>query len=115
MDNSIFSLIDILVLGCGFYALYSAYMLQKDGTIIRTFLVQKDTDLTSCKDLQGYANYMSPKLYMLGTVMIINGLVSLINTYVVTIETLFWVMMAVFLGVLVWYGLQTRKAMEKFF
>lgn len=115
MDNSIFSMVDILVLGCGIYALYSAFVLQREGKIIRTFLVRKDTDLDSCKDLQGYANYMSPKLWLLGVIMILNGLVSLLNTYVVEIQTLFWVMMSIFLITLIWYGMQTRNAMKKFF
>ena len=115
MDNSVFSMVDILVLGCGIYALYSAFVLQREGKIIRTFLVLKDTDLDSCRDLQGYANYMSPKLQLLGIVMILNGVVSLLNTYVVEIRNLFWIMMGVFLIVLIWYGMQARKAMKNFF
>ena len=45
--NGIFNLIDWLVLGFGFYAMYSAFVLNREGKIIRTFLVFKDTDLSS--------------------------------------------------------------------
>lgn len=113
--DGLFNMIDILVLLFGLYALYAAYVLKKDGTIIKTFLVFKETDVESCKDLQGYANFMSPKLWTLGGVMITYSAVSLINTYVVSIISLFWVMMAVFLLVLVWYGFEAKKAMQRYF
>lgn len=113
--DGIFNLIDLLVLGFGFYAMYSAFVLRQEGKIVRTFLVFKDTDLNSCKDLQGYANCMSPKLWALGIVMVAYSVISLLNTYVVKIETLFWVMMAVFLLVLFWYGLEVKKAMKEYF
>lgn len=113
--DGIFNLIDFMVLGFGFYALYAAYVLQREGKIIRTFLVFKETDLDSCKDLQSYANYMAPKLWVLGGVMIGYSAVSMINTYVVNIQSLFWLMMAVFLAVLIWYAMAAKKAMKKYF
>lgn len=113
--DGIFNMLDLLVLGCGFYAMYSAWVLKREGKIIRTFLVFKETDVDSCKDLQGFANCMSPKLWTLGGVMVVYAGISLLNTYVVTIETLFWVMMAAFLAVLFWYGFEAKKAMEKYF
>lgn len=113
--DGLFNLIDIMVLGFGFYAMYSAWVLRQDGKIIRTFLALKDTDLDSCKDLQGYANCMSPKLWTLGIVMVVYGGISLLNTYVVSINSLFWLMMAVFLITLFWYGMEVKKAVAKYF
>lgn len=113
--DGLFNLIDLCVLGFGFYALYSAYVLQREGKIIRTFLVFKETDLDSCKDLQGYANFMAPKLWAFGIIMIVYSVISMINTYLVSIETLFWVMMAVFLLALIWYAMEVKKAMKKYF
>lgn len=113
--DGLFNLIDICVFGFGFYALYSAYVLQKEGKIIRTFLVFKETDLDSCKDLQGYVNCMAPKLRTFGLVMVIYGATSLINTYLVSIRTLFGVMMAAFFLVLIWYAMEVKKAMKKYF
>lgn len=113
--NSMFSLIDLMVLAFGFYALYSAFVLHKDGKVIRTFLVFKDTDINDCKDLQGYANFMAPKLYTLGAIMIAYGVISMLNTYVVEIPTLFAIMMIGFLIVLIWYALEVKKALKKYF
>ena len=113
--DRLFNLIDIIVFGFGFYALYSAYVLQREGKIIRTFLVFKETDVEACTDLQGYANFMAPKLWALGGIMILYGAASMVNTYVVNIGTLFGVMMVVFLLALIWYGLEARKAVNKYF
>lgn len=113
--DGLFNLIDIIIFACGFYALYSAYVLQRDGKIIRTFLVFKDTKVEDCTDLQGYANFMGPRLWTLGIIMILYGAASLINTYVVNIGTLFGIMMVLFLISLFWYSMEVKKAMARFF
>ena len=81
----------IVILVCGLYALYAAYVLKTQGKIIKTFLVFKDTDVNTCKDLQEHMqNLMAPKLSMrLAGVMVAYGVVSLINTYVVSIMGLY--------------------------
>ena len=113
--DGIFNLIDIIVLGYGFYAMYSAYVLRNEGKIIRTFLVFKETDVDDCRDLQGYATFMSPKLWVLGGAMVAYGAISMINTYLVEITGLFWVMFVGFLVVLIWYAMEVKKAMQRFF
>ena len=109
------SIMDMIVLACGVYALYAAYVLKNKGKVIKTFLVFKDTDIHSCKDLAAYAAEMSPKLYVLAGTMIADGLVAIIDTYVVSIPQLYITMLVIFIGVLVWYGLQARNAMKKYF
>ena len=37
--DGIFNMLDVLVLGFGFYAMYSAFVLQREGRIFRTFLI----------------------------------------------------------------------------
>lgn len=113
--GGIWNLMDVLILGCGFYALYSAYMLKTQGKIIKTFLVFKDTDVDSCKDLQEYANLMSPKLYTLGGIMVAYGVVSLINTYLVNINGLYITFIVIFTVALIWYGIAVSKALKKYF
>lgn len=113
--GGIWNLMDVLILGCGFYALYSAYMLKTQGKIIKTFLVFKDTDVNSCKDLQEYANLMAPKLYALGGIMVAYGVVSLINTYLVNINGLYMTFIVIFTAALIWYGFAVSKALKKYF
>ena len=71
--------------------------------------------MNTCKDLGAYAASMAPKLSTLAGVMILYGVVSLINTYVVSIMSLYWVMMVALIGTLTWYGIQTRNATKKYF
>lgn len=113
--NDAWSIMDIVILVCGVYALYAAYVLKTKGKIIKTFLVFKETDVNTCKDLGAYATSMAPKLSTLAGVMILYGVVSLINTYVVSIMSLYWVMMVALIGTLIWYGIQTRNATKKYF
>ena len=109
------SIMDMIVLACGVYALYAAYVLKTKGKVIKTFLVFKDTDIRSCKDLAAYAAEMSPKLYVLAGAMIADGVVAMIDTYLVSVPGLYIAMLVIFIGVLVWYGLQARNAMKKYF
>ena len=113
--NDAWSIMDIVILVCGVYALYAAYVLKTKGKIIKTFLVFKETDVNTCKDLGAYAASIAPKLSTLAGVMILYGVVSLINTYVVSIMSLYWVMMVALIGTLIWYGIQTRNATKKYF
>ncbi len=113
--GGIWNLMDVLILGCGFYALYSAYMLKSQGKIIKTFLVFKDTDVDTCKNLQEYAHLMAPKLYALGGIMVAYGVVSLINTYLVNINGLYMTFIVIFAVALIWYGFAVSKALKKYF
>ena len=71
--NDAWSIMDIVILVCGVYALYAAYVLKTKGKIIKTFLVFKETDVNTCKDLGAYAASMAPKLSTLAGVMILYG------------------------------------------
>lgn len=113
--NDAWSIMDIVILACGVYAFYAAYVLKTKGEIIKTFLVFKETDVSSCKDLEAYAASMAPKLSALAGVMILYGVISLINTYVVSIISLYWVVLIALIVTLLWYGIQTRNATKKYF
>ena len=51
--NDAWSIMDIVILVCGVYALYAAYVLKTKGKIIKTFLVFKETDV-NYEPLLGY-------------------------------------------------------------
>ncbi|MCD8248902.1 MAG: hypothetical protein LUC60_03465 [Lachnospiraceae bacterium] len=113
--DTMWSFMDILILACGVYALYSAYVLKAQGKIVQTFLLAKDTKPESCKDLPAYASEMSPRLSAMGGVMVAYGVVSLINTYLVEVNSLYWVLMIVMFGCLVWYAIMAKRASAKYF
>ncbi len=109
------SAMDLLVLCCGVYVLYAAWILKRDGKITKSIMLFKEVDESSCKDVQGYADLMAPKLNLLGGVTVAYGGLGLFNTYVVDVTTLYWVMGAVFFAALIWYAVQARKATKKYF
>lgn len=113
--NDIFTLVDVFIFGCGFYAIYSAYVLRTEGRIIPTFLLSKQTEPSACKDVDGFSRFIVPKLQLLGGIMILEGAIALINTFLVDIGTLNLVVGIVFFVVLIWYGFQCRKATDTYF
>lgn len=113
--DALWELMDLIVLACGVYALYGAWALKSRGKIIKTFLVFKDTDVNSCRDLQAYADLMSPKLGTLGLVMVLYGVIAVLNAHVLDIHTLYMVFTVIFVLVLIWYGIEVKKAMNRYF
>ncbi len=115
MGGDIFAIFDFMILLAGFYALYAAYVLRRDGKVTEAFLLNREMRPEACKDLQGYANYMGPKLNTLGAALIAYGVIALLNDFVVDISGLFFAMIVGFLIVLVWYGMAAKKALKMFF
>ena len=115
MGNDLFVLMDLLIPVFGLYALYAAYELKKEGKIVETFLLYKGAKAEQCRDLEGYADYMAPRLRMLGGVLIAYGAVALLNDFFVKITGLFLLMIAVFVAALIAYGLAAKKAMQIYF
>ncbi len=114
MDN-IWSFLDIIFVGAGFYMLYSWILLKKKGEIKQEVLMSKDVDLKKCKDLEGYKAYIAPKMLIFSVTAILYGGSGLVNSYVTTLPgILYSVLMIAFMVILVWFAVVTRKATEKF-
>ena len=113
--NSMFGFIDIIVVGCGAYGIYSWYMLVKKLEIKKTFLLGSSTMPEDCNDVQGFADFIGTKLLIFSIVMMLFGGISAINDYVQSVGDVIWVFMALFLAMLAWYCAQLHKANQKFF
>ena len=109
------SLIDMAVLILGFYALYAAFVLKREGKVVGTFLAFKGADVNRCKDIQKLKDVMFPRLCALGISMVAYSAVSLINTYLMEMAVLWLVMGAVFIIVLVWYAAAAQKCARELF
>ena len=113
--NSMFGFMDLIVMACGVYGIYSWYMLVKKLEIKKTFLIGGTNQPGDCNDVQGFADFMGTKLLILSLAMIIFGGVSAINDYITSVGVIIWVLMAVFFAVIIWYCVQLRKADQMFF
>ena len=113
--NSIFSLMDFLIIGAGVYIFYSWYLLKFKGVIKEGVLVPQGW-ATRCKDLEGYRSFISSKLLALGIVALVSGGISLYSDYVQQINTYIYLgVTAVFFVVLIWFVTQTKKAQKLYF
>lgn len=110
-----FGFIDLIVIACGLYGVYSWYLLVYKHEIKKTLLIGGNTNPQDCKDIEGFAAFMGTKLLILSAVMIIFGGISAYSSYVEFLGTIVWVGMAIFLVIIIWYCVQLRKAEQKFF
>ena len=115
MDNSIWSVLDVIFVGAGIYVLYAWVMMKTKGEIITSILMSKDVELRKCKDLEGYKAYIAPRMLVFGIAAIFYGAAGLVNTYVAPLPgAVYGAVMALFLAVLIWYAIATRKGVQKF-
>lgn len=115
-SNSAFGLVDILVVGGGFYVLYAWYLLVFKGEIKEGILVPKSTSPKKCKDLPGYQGYMGIRTLIFGIVTIVSGAVGLYQDYVTRLPVPVYLgALAFFLACVVWFAVCSKKAEKMFF
>ena len=115
MDNSIWSVLDVIFVGAGFYVLYGWFVMRTKGEITTTILLNKEVDPKKCRDLEGYKAYIAPRMLVFGIAAILYGAAGLVNTYVTPLPgAVYGAVMALFLAVLIWYAIATRKGVQKF-
>ena len=114
MDN-IWSMMDIIFAGAGAYMLYAWILMKKTGEIKTSLLLSKEVDIRKCKDLEGYKNFMAPKMLVFGITALVYGGYGLVNSYVFSMPMpVYWAVMAGFFAVLVWFSVQSRQSVEMF-
>ena len=113
--GNIWSMMDIIFAGAGAYMLYAWILMKKTGEIKTSLLLSKEVDIRKCKDLEGYKNFMAPKMLVFGITALVYGGYGLVNSYVFSMPMpVYWAVMAGFFAVLVWFSVQSRKSVEMF-
>lgn len=113
--NSMFGLMDFIILGCGVYILYAYYLLMAKNEIKQGVLISQKTDPKRCKDFEGYRKFISIKVLIFGIVSIISGGLGLYQDYVAPVNTYFYIgFFVVFFAVMIWFVMAVKKA-EKMF
>ena len=116
MDTvQMFGFMDFIVLFCGFYGVYSWYLLVKKHEIKKAFLLGGDNTPERCTDVAGFADMVGTKLLIASIAMLVFSSISLYNSYKQDLGAIFWIAMVLFLGILVWYCVGLRKAQLKYF
>ena len=113
---SVMSFLDIIVLLAGFYVFYAWFLLVKKKEIRQGVMIPKDVDPKRCKDIDGYVQYMSPRTLLLGVMAVVSGGVGLYQDNVKLLNPIiYWTLFAAFLAIIFWFGISSKKAVEKFF
>lgn len=113
--GSMFGFIDMVVLGCGLYGIYSWYLLLYKKEIKKTFLLGGDYQPEGCSDIDGFAKAMGTKLLIVSIAMILFSGLSLYNDNVASVGVFYWIALVLFLVLLTWYSAMLRKYNKQFF
>lgn len=115
MSDNMWSILDVIFVGAGFYVLYGWFIMKTKGEILTSILMNKDVELRKCKDLEGYKAYIAPRMLVFGISALVYGTAGLVNTYVTPLPgILYGAVMVLFLLVLIWFAIQAKKGVQKF-
>lgn len=113
--NSMFSIIDIIVVACGIYALYLYIEMKRTGKIKENMLLPKGLNVKKCKDTAGFIQSIGMQQLILGITAIICGGAGLLQDYAqLPGPVIYFAAMFLFLASAVWYTVSTKKALAKY-
>jgi hypothetical protein len=107
-------MIDGLMLACGIYMLYSAYLMKTKGELKVGWLVSKNINLERSKDVPGYIRYMYPRIVAFSVCTIIYGLIGVYSTYYKPLGMIQIASFAVFFVLVVYFAVVSTKASKKY-
>lgn len=113
--GSMFGFIDMVVLGCGLYGIYSWYLLLYKKEIKKMFLLGGDYQPEGCSDIDGFAKAMGTKLLIVSIAMILFSGLSMYNDNVASVGVFYWIALVLFLVLLTWYSAMLRKYNKQYF
>lgn len=110
-----FGMISILILGCGVYGFYAYFKMKKDGHINEVLLLGKSYTEQMCKDKEAFSKKALPAILIFAVVTTLYGAIDAIHYFVMPLDVLDWIGMAVFLVMLVWFMIYTTQLKKKYF
>lgn len=85
------STIDLLMLVCGAYLIWTSFMAKRRGNITANVMLGKQSGLKDIKDKEGFIDYMYKRVMIAGLLIIAGSVVYLINDYYVMSHALTWI------------------------
>ncbi len=110
-----YTILDMIIIACGIYVLNGYYQLKTKGIIKEGLLLPKGLPANRCKDKEGYIAEMAPKLLIYGITLLVCGVLGYLQSLFQLFGVLYLLMLAVFLGVTIWFSRQIKKAIMKYF
>lgn len=115
MEDKIFGIIGLAVLGCGIYSLYAYWQMKTTGIINTVILLGKDFRQEQCKDKAAYLAKALPAVLLFAVTATLYGAIDVIHFYVRPMPRIDLAGMIVFLIVLFGYAVYTGKLRNTYF
>lgn len=113
--NAMFSLMDILVAGCGLYAIYLYIDMIRTGTVKESMLLPRGLNMKKCKDSGEFIRQLAPRQLILGIFAVVCGGVGLLQDYTRTVgPAVYMTVLVLFFAYAVWYTVSVKKLIRKF-
>ena len=112
--DSMFSLMDLIILGSGAYVLYCYYLLKFKVEIKEGLLLPKGTNVKKCTDKAAYTKEVENKILLYGIAVLICGGFGVLETQTGLLGKWYLVVIAVFLAVTFWFAMVVKKSGEKY-
>lgn len=112
--DSMFSLMDLIILGAGAYVIYCYYLLKFKGEIKEGLLLPKGTNVKKCTDKAAYINEVANKVLIYGIVVLICGVFGVVETQTGLLGMWYLLVIAVFLVFTFWFAYIVKKSGEKY-
>lgn len=117
VDGMLSLILLIMLYGSGIYALYTYFRLHRTCDLFpNKFLYPGGCKAETCVDVDGFIDYIEPRLLLLGVAMIVCGIAYFYYSMILKTTFLWADLISIFVpaGVFVWYMFVQRKASKEF-
>ena len=111
----LFILVDIVIAGFGFYALYCGLLLKNKNIVTKQILVSKNMEFKKCRDIEGYKNFMVIRIIICSIIIIILGCLNVLNDFLKFSNILQKIVFIPLLGAIVWFAVFSRNGQKNYF
>ncbi|MCD7954370.1 MAG: hypothetical protein LUG93_01130 [Lachnospiraceae bacterium] len=112
---SFYIMIDFLIIGCGIYIIAQYAFMARTHELRQNMMLPKELHIARCKDVEGYIRTIGKKQLAFGIASTVCGVLSLVQDLVGSVNIyISMAAMVIFIVLCIWYGRESKKAIEKY-
>ena len=113
--DSIYALMDAVILGSGVYIIYLYLVMVKSGKLRKSMLLPQNLDVSKCRDVAGFIRFTGTKQLIFGVIALLCGIIGLVQDFTQKIGAVpYIIVIMLFFVYALWFGLQIKKAGKLF-
>ncbi|MCD7882593.1 MAG: hypothetical protein LUI87_02625 [Lachnospiraceae bacterium] len=114
-SDAFYIMIDLFIIGCGIYIIAQYIFMARTHELRQNMMLPKELPIARCKDVKGYIHDVGKKQLVFGIASTVCGVISLAQDLVGNVNIyISMTAMVVFIVLCVWYGRESKKAIEKY-